>query len=451
MKPVKTIGLLFATALLLSSCKKYLDAKPDKQLVIANKINDYQALLDNTNIMTVQYPSAGEVASDDLYLLYNTWQTRTVTDQNCYTWQADVFNDDERNDWSNSYLVVYYANLVLDGIKSLPQPAAGSDISNVEGQAHFFRAFAFYNVLQLFAKPYDASHAEEDLGIPLRLSSDLNIPTSRSTVKQSYDQVLADAKQAAMLLPVTPLVKTRPCRTAAYALLARTYLSMSDYVNAKKFADSALSICNTLIDYNCTCINPNAAYPFPLFNDEVIFHSLLYGVGALSASAAKVDSNLYRSYDANDWRKTAFFKKNADGTISFKGSYNGSSAKFCGFAVDELFLVRAECNVRLLNVEDGLNDLNTLLARRWKQGTFVPLATTDPKQALQLILLERRKELLFRGLRWSDLRRLNKEPEFAVTITRNLNGTTYTLPPNDTHYVFPIPLNVINITGIQQN
>jgi hypothetical protein len=226
---------------------------------------------------------------------------------------------------------------------------------------------------------------------------------------------------------------------------------MSDYVNAKKYADSALSMYNTLIDYNCTCINPAAAYPFPLYNDEVIFHSLLFGVGALSASAAKVDSNLYKSYDANDWRKTAFFKKNTDGTVSFKGSYNGSSAKFSGFAVDELFLIRAECNVRLQHLQEGLNDLNTLLSKRWKQGSFFPVVTNNPKLALQRILAERRKELLFRGLRWSDLRRLNKEAEFAVTMTRNLNGTIYTLSPGNPRYVFPIPLNVIKMTGIQQN
>jgi hypothetical protein len=66
-------------------------------------------------------------------------------------------------------------------------------------------------------------------------------------------------------------------------------------------------------------------------------------------------------------------------------------------------------------------------------------------------LLERRKELCFRGLRWQDLRRLNKEPEYAKTLTRKIDGITYTLPPNDPKYVFPIPPNVIALSGMQQN
>jgi len=70
---------------------------------------------------------------------------------------------------------------------------------------------------------------------------------------------------------------------------------------------------------------------------------------------------------------------------------------------------------------------------------------------LNKILTERRKELLMRGLRWTDLRRLNKETAFATTLSRIVNGTTYTLPPNDPGYVFRIPLSVINFTGIEQN
>ncbi|MNX64087.1 SusD family protein [compost metagenome] len=97
-----------------------------------------------------------------------------------------------------------------------------------------------------------------------------------------------------------------------------------------------------------------------------------------------------------------------------------------------------------------MEDLNTLLSKRFGAG-FVPYTATDQKNAILTILKERRKELLFRGLRWMDLRRLNKEPEYAVTLTRIVNGTTYTLPPNDPRYVYPIPPDEIAISGIEQN
>lgn len=85
-----------------------------------------------------------------------------------------------------------------------------------------------------------------------------------------------------------------------------------------------------------------------------------------------------------------------------------------------------------------MKDLNNLLQTRWKVGTYINLTAANADTALGLILNERRKELCFRGLRWTDLKRLNKDDRFKVTITRSLNGQTYTLLPNSLRYVLPI-------------
>jgi hypothetical protein len=99
-----------------------------------------------------------------------------------------------------------------------------------------------------------------------------------------------------------------------------------------------------------------------------------------------------------------------------------------------------------------MTDLNRLLQTRWRIGTFTPLTSTDAGDALQQILHERRKELLFRGIRWTDLRRLDKDPQTATTLTRIVNGITYTLPPNDPRWVLPIPDYVLYFNPqMQQN
>jgi starch-binding outer membrane protein, SusD/RagB family len=82
--------------------------------------------------------------------------------------------------------------------------------------------------------------------------------------------------------------------------------------------------------------------------------------------------------------------------------------------------------------------LNKLLEHRYKPGTFHPLRTSSKDSALMLVLQERRKELAFRGLRWTDLRRLNKE-HAAQTIRRFVEGVYYVLQPNDLRYTFPYP------------
>lgn len=96
--------------------------------------------------------------------------------------------------------------------------------------------------------------------------------------------------------------------------------------------------------------------------------------------------------------------------------------------------------------------LNQLLLKRWRTGSFVPLTAANADAALLLILTERKKELAFSGsLIWYDLRRLNKDPRFAKTLKRTVNGVVYELPPNDNRYTFAIPDTEILLTGIQQN
>src|SRR5690606_16588623 len=116
---------------------------------------------------------------------------------------------------------------------------------------------------------------------------------------------------------------------------------------------------------------------------------------------------------------------------------------FAGLATDEVYLIRAEIAARLGNTEQALNDLNRLKAARWEKNVaFQPYTANTQDEALSYVLQERKKELLFRGLRWSDLRRLNVEG-FLITLERRIGNQIYQLIPNDLRYVYPIPNEVI--------
>ncbi|MCW3075120.1 MAG: RagB/SusD family nutrient uptake outer membrane protein [Flaviaesturariibacter sp.] len=448
--PLRLCGSTFLLLLfLLSSCQKFLDVKSDKQLAVPSTLADAQAVLDNYGLFNTNYSALAATADDDYYLSATYFNTLNEEGRSNHTWGAEPEN---LSHWRNLYSMVFSANLVLEALRKIEAPVAGrAEWENIKGQALFHRAMAFYSVASLWAAPYRAASPGTSPGIPLRLSTDANVRSVRASLPATYGQITADLEEAAALLPAAVPVLSRPSKAAAYAALARVYLAIEAYPEAGRSADSSLRLYSTLIDYNT--LNAAAAAPFTRFNKEVIFQSQYLGNGILSLGNALIDSTLYRSYAANDLRRTLFFAANGTGTVGFKGDYSGSTSasRFNGLAVDEMYLVRAEAAARAGLTTPALADLNTLLVKRWKTGTFVPYSAASADDALQKVLTERRKELLFRGTRWTDLRRLGSDTRFAVTLVRRLDNTVYELPPGSNRYVFLLPQTVIDLSGMAQN
>lgn len=443
--------IIFAVVALsgVYGCKKYLDEKPNQSYTVPVKVADFQALLDYYPKMNNNDPGSGEISSADYYLLDETWQgLSTQYFRDMYTWQKDNLFAPGTNEWQACYATVYVANEVLDGLKGIaPAITIRADYNNVKGQALVFRAKSFLQIAAVWALAYDEKSAATDQGIPLRLNGDFNLLSVRSTVKETYTRIIQDLKESIPLLPVKPLALQRPSRPAAYALLARTYLFMRDYVNAGLYADSCLLLYNKLIDFNT--LDKTATYPVQRFNPEVIMESYIPAPGPINAKRARIDSFLYQSYQNQDLRKSLFFKDNGDGTHAFKGSYEGGVLLFSGVATDEMYLTRAEASARQGDTNAALNDLNALLKYRFT-GDFTPLKALSSGEALTLVINERRKELLMRGLRWMDIKRLNKEGA-GITLVRKINGQTYSLPANDLRYALPLPDDIISLSGMKQN
>lgn len=291
----------------------------------------------------------------------------------------------------------------------------------------------------------------------LRLSSQIADKVGRGTVEQLYHQIFSDLTDAVNLLPNAPqLYKTRPSKQAAFAMLARVYLSIRNYAMSKDYADSTLDISSTLIDYN-TLSNTRllSMPPFPN-NPEVIGYAA-FGSNDVNTFAALIDTTLFNSYDSNDLRKTLYFKDASiylgiPGEIylgTYDGTYHGSL--FSAPAIDEMYLIKAECNARMNNLSDAIADLNALLSKRYLANTYVEYSSTNQDSVISKIIVERKKELVMRGTRWTDLRRLNMEHNLATTIVHIYNNISYNLVPNSNQYEYPIPDDEILISGIPQN
>lgn len=445
----KTIFLL-SILFCFSSCEKYLDEKPDKKQVIPLSVGDCQAMLNNVELLSGRYPSAAEGSTDDYTLTFPVWSARQPWEREIYLWQSDA--NASIGDWSAPYNNILVANQVLETLGKIT-PTAGEQAqwNKIRGAALLLRSMFFHILSQMFAKQYDPATAGQDLGIPLRLTPSLSEVTVRSTLQETYDRITTDLNEAIALLPAeqptTTLSKSiaMPVKAAALAALARVYLTMGDYAKAFTNADASLQQYNVLLDY--ATLSPASNFPVEEYNPEVLYS--LHGNGNTPLFFGRVMQALYDMYQPGDRRKTVCFRQRETGTYTHKATYIPGSL-FGGLATDEVYLIRAECAARAGDATLAIADLNTLLRKRW-DNTFIPYTTMNADTALNLVLIERRKELPYRGLRWSDLRRLNKETRFATTLTRVHNGQVYTLPPNDPRYTLLIPREVLQRVSLPQN
>jgi len=446
--------------LIFNSCRKqddFLNAKPNQALKTPTTLADLRTLLQNEDVFNIQPdPGLGQIASDDFLVEDAAFDGLPDNERNSFIWAKEVFaaTDEQSLDWTQSYRIVYYANVVLDALPGIkPSVNEKQAYESIKASALFYRSWAFYGLLQTFSMPYNKNTADKLPGIPLRLTSDLNTRPARASIAAGYAQVLNDLKLSLSALPVTPSYKTAPSQPACNALLARIYLAIGDYDSALTYANACLSQFSTLTDYN-TLNSPTTTGINNGYLSEDIYHSSLVNYNVLVIRRNNyIPLDLYNSYAENDLRKSKFFAI-LDGLPQFPrfvGSYDFKALKYDGLATDEVYLIKAECQARAGDAAGAMSSLNTMLKTRWRTGTFTAFSAASANDALLLILKERRKELLMRGLRWTDLRRLNQEPRFAVTLQKTVDGSTYSLPPNDPRYAFPIPVAEIKLGGLTQN
>lgn len=452
-------SLLLTLLTVIGGCKKqneWLEAKNSKSMVVPETLDDYQAILDDYLTINGHYTTAGLVGTDNYFLQENGYNSLDLKNRNLFSWQKDIWDDDRSVDWEYSYTLIEYSNIVLDGL-SQHDFSKNNQYNSISGQAYFLRALAFYNLSQLFCKPYNAATATSDLGLPLRNTSNANILFKRSTLQQTYEWILSNLENAVSLLPSDATSIYRASKAAANALLAKTYLNMQQYDKALSYATEALKFKSTLMDFNKAPVDMALTNRFPASgrnNVEIIF----YGEGtgytittASSLSPAFVDTMLMSSYETNDLRKAIYHVFDpASGFYKFRGTYTGGNSNFSGIAVNEILLLRAECLARKGRIVEALNDLNALLVKRFKTGTFMSLI--DDGNILQRILAERRKELPFTAnIRWEDLRRLNLEQPTETRLKRQIKAISFELLPNNIRYTLPIPESEIQLSHIMQN
>ncbi len=430
MKKINSIFIIGALMLFSTACDKLLDLQPFQS------ISEAVSLESDANVKSVLKGAYAQFDDESIYLgciLRNAellgaanecmWTGTYSGPRQIYNKQMNASNEDATAQWIDSYQVVNITNNVLSALNVVGE----TDRDRVEGEALFLRSLMFFDLVRFYAQQYQTGSAATDLGIPLVFTPTRGIDessyVSRNTVEEVYNKVITDLISAASKLPEENDVYATS--GAANALLARVYLQKYDYAKARDAA-------NAVINSGLYELQPTYADVFnnddntaeDIFATQITSQDLSSAMteffsvpqfGGRDGDVEILEGHL-NLYSPNDQRLALFF--NGNGGMR-SGKWNNLYGVVNLLRLAEMYLIRAECNIRLGTTigNTPLADYNLIHVR----AGLAPAASVT----LDDILLERRLELSFEGFRIHDQRRLHE----------NVLALTY----NDPKLVFPIP------------
>lgn len=435
--------ILLAGLNLFSSCGKFLEVEP-RGKVILKTATDFNLLLNSQSLTSSaeQLLNAMTDETDDPAIDPLSRTTRTFS----YLW-ADQLNptiNERPLIWGFHYANIYAFNAVINQVEN----ATGGSIQEkkkLKAEALLGRAFEYLFLVNLYAKSYQAGTAGTDLSIPFITSTDImNATPPRATVSFIYDRIISDIKTAIPDLPANNNTnKFRGSVNAANSILARAYYYMNNYTEAAKYAGLALTEPGTML-LNMNDFASKSAIPAMVVNKQEIYAR--YGTNSTQSFPAALD--FLKSFNKNDLRLNLFYTKLGDYTFSVRGvtmfAPDGGIVSF-GTSVAEMKLIIAESAARNNNLQLALDQMNDIRKFRTTSAAYQPFSSTDPEVVLQRILLERKFELAFKGIRFMDMRKLDAEGRMQAVTRLNAKGDVITtLEKHSPRYVLKIPASVIN-------
>ncbi len=412
----------------------------------------------------------GDVRSDNAVL--NTSNNAVMMAE--YNYQPDEDDDIAATVyiWRDIFEALNNVNNVINGGESLRKikPDAKNIIDSIAGQAMVLRALCHFQLSLVYAQHYtftaDASH----LGVPVLLETPFpGTLVSRKSMKQTYEQILADLNMGIVLMQEhNNSNKVTASVEGARAMLSRVYLYMGNWqgvieesgkvINSNKFTLTAAENYENMFINTAQKKAGAGRYP------EVIWQLIAAEVSSGSVCTYYSDpvnfqvspSELLRAlYATNDVRKSLF--KTALNNKWYSNKYGlpagEASASWAPnyklFRLAEIYLNRAEAYWHTGQYDLAVADIKLIQGRALNiPAGNVVLNYSSPQQLLEIIKTERRKELAFEGHRIFDIMR-NKEP---LQRGGGCNAAICSLNYPSNYFILPIPKMELEANnGMQPN
>jgi len=452
---------LAALLLTATACDDYLNEIPKGQKT-PTTWEDYNAFMRNN--VTSYYES-----EQLLYLIGDFFRTPSQLNNNeliraNYLFQEDVnrtlINSKDNKAYYSAYEMMFYWNLIAEKAMGSTE-ATDQQRRMLTAQAKVLRAMTYHYIVNYHADQY-WSTTKDKLSVPLILSASAEAPSPQATLQQVYDQMISDLTTAIPDLPERGETIVHPTKAAGYGMLARVYLSMGNYTEARNAAESALALNNKLYDwvkfYNDEkdrLENPDNWSGATKVNPEVencenyIYHeaSSSYYSGN-SGLALSISPERAARFEDGDIRLLARWRHfiNASGIEYYRGLY-GNVPNYGGIRSAEMYYIKAECQARAGEWQDALETVNTVRRTRFIPEKYTDLTATNQTEAINKIIDDKANEFIQTQVVFCDYRRLNKEGLYPRTLTKTIDGVTYTLRPDSHLWIMPYPIQVLENPG----
>jgi starch-binding outer membrane protein, SusD/RagB family len=465
---------VFLIAINMSGCKKFLQVEVPSTSVSQDNVYNTDAtaiaVLSGvyTDLVSIVSGTDGfsllsGLSADELTL------ASTVTNQKLIAFYSNQLSSGlsvsfGTNYWNDAFYLLFTCNAAINGLEK-STTLSGAVKTQLLGEAKFARALLYFYLVNYYGD------------VPLVLTTDPNVSRllPRTRTQEIYEHIVGDLKDAqnvlsnsfldATLLKSSP-ERIRPTKWAATALLARTFLYVSQYENAETEASTiitntgqfALTPVGGVFLKNSTeaiwqlqpiSLNRNT-------EDAMTFELPVTGPNR-DKNPVYLSAQVLNAFEDGDIRRktggwvdsviaggtTYFFPAKYRATTTTGSSF---TEYLMFFRLAEQYLIRAEARVKQNNIQGAKEDIDVIRTRAGLSGT----TANDEPSLLTAILRERQVELFTElGHRWFDLKRMNKIDDVMSVVTP-LKATNITWQPDQ--HLYPIPYNdILKNPNLTQN
>jgi len=472
MKNIFKLLIVTLLAFPFYSCEKFLDLKPiDNGIAVEQTTtsgptyktaNEVEAALAGVyagfrnEYFELDYFVNGDAQSDDAYAGADNPANFQIDDYN-----IDATNSNIKRDWAYLYTIIGNANVVINNVDSVPDPALTTERKNeIRGEASFIRAFMYFQLVQLWGDvPLQLKEFKSFSAELLPEIYPILFP-SRAPMADVYKQIIIDLETALPYVKTTSVNKNIVTKGAVNATLAKVYATQEPHDWNK-----VLSYCNDVIAGGYSLL-PNYDQLWDNAHEnsvEAIFEINYEG----TSSSGNWGASMFKGMD---WKKfnipsndlVAVFDAENDNIrktssivfLDVTGKWSdphwpqavypfGNKYRIFSSPSPQNYIFIRLADILLLKAE-ALNETGDLagaaaLVNQVRTRVSLPNTTANTQEAMRLAIeKERRLELAFEGCRWYDLKRTGRVIEVINSVT-NFGGVNMSYNLNQNKLIWPVP------------